>query len=180
MTASAPKLRADASIEKGTAVLERYSVLAGELAAIEENRASALASTNAVADGIAAPIVTEMRLLEEQLKPWWLRIADKVTGGKRKSAELGGCTIGSKDKAASLAIAGDEAAIVEQLKGQRWAKDYLRTTVSIDKVAVLKAISAPNAHAQKLAAAGFSKTAPEPTFILKRVAQAGTISGNAA
>lgn len=178
MTAAAsPKLRADAPIEKGTAVLERYSALAGQLATIEEDRATALASTNAVADGIAAPIVAEMQLLEQQLKPWWIRIADKVTGGKRKSAELGGCMIGTKDKAASLAIAGDEAAIVEQLKGQRWAKDYLRTVTSIDKIAVLKAIAGPNAHAQKLTDVGFSKTDPEPTFILKRVAQPGTISG---
>ena len=172
------KLRADAPIDKGTVVLERYSLLAGQLATIEEDRVATLASANAVADGIAAPIVTEMRLLEEQLKPWWIRIADKVTGGKRKSAELGGCMIGTKDRAASLAIVGDETAIVEQLKGQRWAKDYLRTTVSIDKAAVLKAITAPNAHAQKLTDVGFSKTSPEATFILKRVGQGGTISAN--
>jgi hypothetical protein len=170
------KLRADAPIEKGTASCEQYAGLAYKLDAIEARRTRNIGTINALCDRAAAPILAEMQMLEEQLKPWWLRIVDKVTEGKRKSAELGGCMIGTKDKAASLAIDGDEAAIVEQLKGQRWAKGYLRTTVSIDKVAVLKAVAATNPHAQKLTAAGFSKTSPEPTFFVKRVVQGGTVS----
>lgn len=175
MTASAPKLRADASIEKGTAVLERYSVLAGELAAIEENRASALASTNAVADGIAAPIVAEMQLIEQQLKPWWTRIADKVTGGKRKTAELGGCIIGTKAGSTSLAFAlGDDQVAVASLRAAKWSLPFIRTTHSLDKVALKKALTGK--HGDRLKALGFSSPAAPDAFILERVAQAGTIA----
>lgn len=165
-------LRLNAPIAAATVLAERYGALAGELATAEASRAAALAATNAVADTLTQPIVAEMDAIRAALEPWWARNGAQVTGGKRKSAELGGCMLGSRSGKAALVI-DDEPSAKAALVKARWGKELLRTTVSVDKAAVLKALG--GTLAKKLAAIGFAKSAPAETFFLERVEQPGVV-----
>lgn len=176
MTKSKAEQAAPKTTDAAIALLEIYAVNAGLLATIEANRASALASTNTVADGLAAPLLEHQAEIRAQLEPWWAKQGAALTRGKRKSIELGGCMIGSKMGRPSLAHAfADDAAAVAALQGERWSKPYVRVSYGIDRTATLKAIAAPTTHAAKLTALGFDISPGVETFYVERVAQVGTL-----
>lgn len=160
-------IRAPRSTEQAIALLERHAALEGELAAIEANRAQALAATNAVADALAMPLIDELAAIVGKLKPWWAKAAPELTKGKRKSVELGGCHIGTRSGRASLTIAGDEDAVVTVMRTLRWAKPFVRTKFSIDRAATLKAIDGK--HAGALAQLGFAKSDGTAIFFVERI-----------
>ena len=160
------KVRTPPTDEAATALLDRHATLEGELAAIEANRATALASTNAVADALALPIITETAAIAAALEPWWSKVRDRLTAGKRKSIELGGCVIGTRSGRAKLGVAGDEDLIVDKMKRLRWARDYLRTTTAIDKAAVAKGFLGK--RDDRLKALGFSIVPGAETFFVER------------
>lgn len=156
-----------------TELLERYAELAGQSAAIETIRGGQLAEINAASDKELLPILDEMAGIEATIAPWWAKNAEKLTEGKRKSIELGGCMIGSRAGSATLGYDGAEKSSVAALQGARWAKPLIRVTASIDKAATLKALTGPNKV--KLAALGFKKVDEDESFFVKRVEQGGTI-----
>lgn len=162
------------TVGKATELLDRFATLSGELETVEAHRNAELAKINAAADALAAPIVAELAEIQAAIEPWWKTAEAELTKGKRKSAELGGCMLGTRTSRTTLAIAGDAAAVLARLQAARWAKPYVRTTPSIDKTAALKALDGP--HRAKLAELGFSKQEGTPVFFLERVAQAGTVA----
>lgn len=89
------------------------------------------------------------------LKAWWESGGkDELAKGKR-SAEVGGAKIGIRlaPPAVKLNRGVKAAAVVSWLKGLRWAraKDFLRTKTELDKPAVIKAVQADEAVAQRFA-----------------------------
>lgn len=149
-----------------TALAERYASLNGELALVEGNRAQAIAATNAVADALALPIIEEQAKISAALERWWAEAAPRLTKGKRKSIELGGCQIGTSTGRATLAI-GDEAAALAALQAARWGKRFVRVKPSIDRAEISRGLSlAP--YADRLAALGIAVAAGVETFFVKR------------
>jgi hypothetical protein len=117
-------------------------------------------------------LLKERAAIVAGLEPWWKAAAAELTAGKRKSIELGGCTIGTRSSRASLSVAGDEEAIVEKLKKREWAKPLLRIITKLDKKAAFTATA--GANKKQLAALGLTRSTPADTFYVERAEQAGT------
>jgi len=157
------------------ALLERFSKLGADLAAIEANRSVAIAGTNKVADALALPVLTELQKIHARIEPWWALNKAELTKGTRKSIELGGCMIGTKlgNTVLGHVFVTDAAALVA-LQAARWAKPYVRVTYSIDRAATLGALK--GAHKERLADLGFKAVPGADTFFLTPVAQSGSVS----
>lgn len=176
MTKSKADQAAPKTTEAAIVLLERFGRNAGVLATIEANRRTALTSTNAVADDLAAPLLADQAELLAKLEPWWAKNADTLTKGARKSIELGGCMIGTQSGRASLGhtLLSDTVAVAALQAAGRWAKPYVRVTYAIDRVATMKALE--GSHAAKLGALGFKKNPGATTFYVERVAQDGVVA----
>lgn len=159
------------SVAAATALAERFAELAGSIELIEAERCQAIAEANAEADKIAAPLLAERDRLYELLAAWWPGVAEQLTEGKRKSIELGGCLIGSRQGGDSLAVTGQEAAIVTALQREDWGKDLLKTKVTLDKAAVLKSLD--GVYAKPLAKLGLARKPGEETVFVERAEQKG-------
>lgn len=171
------KLRVNAPVELATPLLERFAQLGLEIELAEASRAEAIVAANAAADQILLPMVQERDQLLAALEPWWKRMGAALLTGKRKTVELAGCIIGTKAATASLSFGpGDEKAALASLQAAKWAKPYVRTTPSIDKAAVKKAL--PGKHGEQLKALGFSLPDVGDVFVLERATQAGTVSAS--
>ena len=164
------------TVDEATLLLEEFATLEGQLAKGEEYRAHLIATANARCDERANPLIARRGELAAALQTWWAGAAAALTGGKRKSIELGGCMIGSKAGRASLAVVGDEAAIATKLSRRKWAVGLFRVTVAMDKAALLKALA--GVHGRKLKALGLGRKDGAETFILERAEQAGTRAAN--
>ncbi|MFZ3485296.1 host-nuclease inhibitor Gam family protein [Sphingomonas sp. 3-13AW] len=173
----APAIKTPRTVAKATELLDRFASLSTALEKTNGDRNAEIAKINAAADVLAAPIVAELAKIEAAIAAWWKTAEAEITKGKRKSAELGGCMLGTRTGRTTLAIAGEVEAVLTKLQAARWAKPYVRTTHAIDKAAALKALDGP--HAKQLSELGFSKQDGQPVFFLERVAQAGTV-GSAA
>jgi len=160
------------TIPAATQLLERYASLEATIVAAENARNAVIAEANKAADESLAPLLEERRAILSKLEPWWLKNATKLTAGKRKSIELGGCMIGTRVGRASLGVDGDEDAIVKKLEARPWAKLLLRVTTKLDKKAVLAATDGE--HKKRLAALGLKKNDASVTFFVERAEQAGT------
>ena len=149
-----PAQRAPQSKEAAIELLEQYAQSSASLAIINANRESALASTNAVADLLAAPLVAEMKEIVKQLKPWWASSFEELTAGKRKSIDLGGCTIGYRINPPSVGHShGTDADAVIVLQASAYSEQLVRVGYSLDKPAILKLLDAQAAAAAISAAA---------------------------
>ena len=165
-------LRVNASVDQAQAAAERWAQLDGVLATSRAARQAAIAATNAAADAIDRPLIDVMDALRVDLDGWYRRNAGKLTGGKRKSAELGGCMLALKSSRAALDIAGDEKGLAATLAGKTWGKDLVRTAPALDKPAILKAL-ADRLLGRRLMTLGFTRRDPVDRFHLDRVDQAG-------
>jgi len=157
------------TIAAATTLLERYAELQGDIDLVEAARSEAIASANADADKAGEPLLAERDRLYELLAQWWPGVAEQLTEGKRKSIELGGCLIGSRQGRDSLAITGDEKVIVSALQREEWAEPLLNVKVSLDKVAVLKSID--GVYAKPLAKLGLARKQGEVTVFVERAEQ---------
>lgn len=173
MSATSP-VRAPRSLNEAQRLCERWAAIDGEIAAIEEARAVAIAAANAEVDKDLAPLVAQRAAIAGKLEPWWSENAKALTQGKRKSAELGGVVLGTRVSRARLAIAGELADVVQTLSGLRWAKPFLRQKIELDRVAVLGAIDGK--HGQALAELGVTAEQGAETFYMERTKQTGTLS----
>lgn len=152
---------------KNTAVIapsdaSEATLMIGEYVDIERQAAlERLAAADAI-DRIKHQCDTRLRELEAQsadlfagLKAWWESGGkDELAKGKR-SAEIGGAKVGIRltPAAVKLKRGVKAAAVVSWLKGLRWAraKDFLRTKTELDKPAVIKAVQADAAVAERFA-----------------------------
>jgi hypothetical protein len=160
--------------EAATELLERYSVLSGKAGAVAGRRDLLLDRANVATDKLIAPIAAEMEVIKAQLEPWWKTEGVKLLTGKRKSIELGGCMVGTKQGRASLQLrSGDFDKEAEKLRKLAWAEPFVRVTVAIDKTATRNGLAGP--LGAKLKARGFFEKPGADEFFVDRVAQAGTI-----
>jgi len=170
--------RAPRSVEAGQKLLQRYALVAGSLAVTEAVRTDAIAAANQAADAEALPLVEELKQLEQLLAPWWAEHKFKLLSKGRKSAELGGCEIGSRMGGTRLALAGIETDVIEQLREARWARPYLNIKYSLNRQTTLAGLAGQ--HGKQLRELGFSTSAGTETFFVKPVFQSATVSETAA
>jgi len=173
MTAATP-IHKPRSLKQAQRLCELYTELAGKVAAIEEERDAAIAAANARADELLAPLLQERDQIAEKVEPWFLEAKDELLDGKRKSIELGGCELGTRKGKAKLGIAGNKDDAVEKLGSLRWAKPFLKTTVSLDVPAISKGLLGK--HGSKLHEEGFAIVAGIDVFYMKRTEQGGTLA----
>lgn len=88
----------------------------------------------------------EARPLFEGIKAWWEAGGKAEVAKGRRSTELGSAKIGVRLTPPAVKFARKVKAqdVVDWLRGLRWtgAKNFLRTKVSLDKEAVIKAVRA--------------------------------------
>ncbi|PZO88608.1 MAG: hypothetical protein DI623_12350 [Sphingomonas sanxanigenens] len=130
------------SVEEAAGLLGRYAALTADIAAIDAERAIKRAEIDQDADERIARREEELKAIFARLKPWWAVAGDQVTGGKKRSAELGGCDIGIRTTPPRLVLQAKEPEMIRRLQGLRWSrvKEFLRTKVSLDKQAIIKEI----------------------------------------
>lgn len=166
-------MKAPKTLPAATKLLERYAVLEGELGLVEAARAEALARANAVADKEAAPILAERRALAEALQAWWAEAAPALTGGERKSVELGGCIIGTRADKPSLAVPKATKETISALLKTNWGKALVKISTSLDRRAIARLLDGP--RKAELEAMGFAIRHGGETFVLERVKQEGVL-----
>lgn len=169
------KIARPRTIEAATALLDRFVQLDGQRASIEAERNAGIAGINAAADAALTPILTELAAISAAVEPWWTGGAGlKLTEGKRKSIELGGCMIGTVKARDTLAHSfDDDDQAVDALRALPWAKPMVRVKFSLDRSAILGALD--GRRAGDLAGLGFARASGAETFFVKPVAQGGTI-----
>jgi phage host-nuclease inhibitor protein Gam len=148
-------------------LLERFASIGATIAAAEAQRAEDLAGINAAADKKIEPQLKELEELRAAIEPWWKKDGAQHLQGKRKTAELGGCTIGSKTGSAKVAHSfDDDDKAVEALRKARLAASFVRTKLSLDRTAIMKFLRGD--RAMKLTAIGFSIDQAEQ-FVLEPI-----------
>lgn len=176
-------MRAPQTPQAAQLLLERYASLDAQVELIEAARTEAIAIANAAADTQLVPLHAELKDIVKQLQPWWAASIDELTGGKRKSIELGGCLIGERTNPAKVVFSGGKDADAVAALQTAKLTDLLRVTTSLDKPAILKALEKENQPVDTgedpcprvLHDMGFSAKQVE-TFFVERVVQGGTLS----
>lgn len=164
--------RTPRSIKAATTMLERFAAIEHDIAVEQARRNQVIADANAAADAATADLVKEREKIRDALAPWWPTVSAELTGGKRKSIELGGCVLGTVAGRDSLAVDGNEAVIANTLSKRKWAQELIRLSISLDKAAILKSIG--GAYKAQLAALGLSRKEGGETFFVRRAEQQGT------
>lgn len=137
-----PAQRAPQTIEQAQALCARFVERSAQAALIVQARDETIAAANQDADTELVPITAELKDIEKQLKPFFAAKFDELTGGKRKSIELGGCYLGYRLDKASVSFAhGKDDDMAVTLRAAEMT-DYVRTKHSPDKVAIMKALEA--------------------------------------
>lgn len=165
-------IRQPRSVEAATQLCERFAVLDGQIAAIEEQRQADIAAANANADRAANDLIQQRDAIAAKLAPWWGSAEAQLTAGKRKSIELGGCIVGTRESRPSLQLSGEEKDVVAALSALRWAKPFLRLKLTLDRAHTLKSLDGK--YAGVLAELGVTRCEGEPEFFVKRAEQGGT------
>ena len=162
------------TLAAATALAASFAEADGRLAAIEEKRKVKLGRINAAADAMAGPLIAELAGMAERLERWWGK-GGAAIAGDAKSAQLGGCLIGTRSHAASLAHTfKDEKAAVAALRKTRLATRTVRVRYALDKVGTLKLVQSGGKTGEALIALGFSAEQGE-RFFVSRVEQPGAI-----
>ncbi|WP_294292671.1 host-nuclease inhibitor Gam family protein [uncultured Sphingomonas sp.] len=152
--------------EAAIAMLEQLASLDAEFATIEATRASAIAATNAVGDTLALPIIDKKAAIVEALAPWWAQAAPRLTKGKRKSIELGGCKIGTKSAGEKVehGFADDAAALAAVAADAKIRAAATSTRRFLDKKAIAVLLTGKSAAGATLKLLGFRLGGGTDTF----------------
>lgn len=170
------KIAKPRTTEAATRLLERYATLAGVVALAETNRSAELARINAVVDLEVQPMLEEQANITAALEPWWAANGNTVAPGTRKSVQLGGCMIGSRQSRAKLGHGFDNDKLaVAALQTTRFAKHTLKVGYSLDRTATLKLLQVGGKTAAAIAELGFREEPGEETFFIEPVEQAGVV-----
>jgi hypothetical protein len=148
-------------------LLERFASIGATIAAAEAQRAEDLAGINAAADKKIEPHLKELEELRTAIEPWWKKDGAQHLAGKRKTAELGGCMIGSKTGSAKVSFDfADDAAAIVALKGARLATQFVRMTPALNRQAIAAKLKTDRPG--RLAEIGFRIDQAEQ-FVLERI-----------
>ena len=162
-----PAMPAPQTLDEALILLRQYAVIDAHVAQLEATKQAEVARIQASADSEIHAHLQQLKDLTLQLKPWWAVARDEVTGGKRKSIELGGCVIGYRVSSPKLTHDGKQPEAIERLQSHEWAKPFIRTKLSLDKPAIIKAIGAD--LAEKLEGLGFKLRPQRDQFFVDRV-----------
>ena len=168
-------IREPRTIDAATKLAERFAEIEGAIGVVEAVSNDEIAKANARADEENAPLIEERDLIATKVSTWWGKGGREQALGakpKSKSIELGGCILGERAGKATLSVAGKSADVIEQLAKRRWASELLRKTVSLDKPAVLKAMTGK--RATELKELGFAIVPGLDQFFIKRAEQGQT------
>lgn len=169
----ASKITRPRSLADAERLASVYALVDYEIGEIEAERDAAIAALNGAADEDLVPLVAQAREIEAALAGWWERSGSELTGGTRKSIELGGCVIGTRKGKAKLVLTGTTAdAIVAELRAVRWGKPFVREKFELDKAAAMKGLEGK--HGDALRALGVGCDSGAETFFIERTRQAGT------
>lgn len=156
--------RAPQTLEQATALCTRFVERSAAAALIVQARDETIAKANQTADTELVPIAAELKDIEKQLKPFFAAKFDELTGGKRKSIELGGCYLGYRLDKASVAFAhGKDDDMAVTLRAADLI-DYVRTKHSPEKSAIMKALEAERDALALRDAAPADDEAPAPSI----------------
>ena len=159
-----PAQRAPQTTEAARALLEHYAQLDAQAALIALARDETISAAHASADAELVPIAAEQKDIVKQLKPWWAASIDALTGGKRKSIELGGCLIGYRISPPKVHFAdGNDDAMAAVLIAAELADALVRTRHAPDKAAILRALDGDDAS--KLSELGIEARQREDFFV---------------
>ena len=168
-------IREPRTVDQATDLAKEFADLDRQVAEIEADRTASIADVNSRCDRASNELIRRREAAAGKLQAWWTKAGPKLTEGKRKSIELGGCMIGSRAGAVSLGTPENEKAVLAQMLKLRWAKNLLRVAVGFDKKAILKVLEGK--RSAELAELGFKKNEAPDTFVLERVEQGGTLGG---
>lgn len=158
------------TVEAATELLARHSALEGQLALAEANRQSAIAATDAAADAITAPIAAELAALRGALESWWARAGAGLTGGKRKSVELGGCKVGTRTSAEKVEFTGgDDKAALAAVTDSPLRASVTEIKRVLDKKAIAATLKSKTKARAALEALGFKLAGGIETFFVSRI-----------
>lgn len=167
--------RAPQTTEAATLLLARLAEVDALIAAHEAQRTAQLAGINGAADACIIPLDAERKDLAKQLKPWFEVNFETLTGGKRKSIELGGCTIGYRLSPPKLSFAyGTDKDAVAALEHFDRTAGLVRVTPALNKPALLTELAdGGDGDAIPVELLGFEATQSEDFFIEPIVAGVG-------
>lgn len=165
----AAAMRAPTSLEQATELLAQLATVVATIAAHDAQRTSAKQQIDAAADACIVPLAAERDDLFKRLQPWYEANAEDLTAGKRKSIELGGCTIGHRTTPPKLTFEhGKDADGVEALLHFGRAEGTLKVAApSLIKAAILAELANGPADqdAIPLELLGFAPKQSEEFFI---------------
>ena len=158
-----PAQRAPQNREQALELCDRFAQIDAQIAIARAERDEQVQLITAAADAVLVPLVAEQADLAKRLKPWFEGNFEALTGGKRKSIEIGGVMLGFRISPAKVAFAGgkDEDA-AKALLGAELA-DLVRTTHAPDKPAILRRLEGDDAA--QLLELGFSRKQGESFFV---------------
>ena len=164
-----PAQRAPRTDEQALELAQRRAFLDAEIEARDAERTQAIAATNATIDALTVPMVAEIKDIDKQLKAWWPGAAERLTGGKRRSIEFGGCMLGERTTPPKLVFAGgNDQAMVEAIlgtKSRRLRALLIRTKLSPEKVIFLKLLGIGDKLSELLQRLGFSAKQTDEFFV---------------
>lgn len=176
----ADKLPAAQSTEEAIALLARFAEVDAGIERIKADAERLIADLRAGRDLHLEPLNAELKVLFNQLKPWWAVAGEQLTEGKRKSIELGGCQIGHRTTTPALKLEGlTEAEAIEHLETLGFEAWAIRTKKELDKPALIAALrklgatdpdGVPNADAidaEVLSGLGLKVSQKEEFFIAR-------------
>ena len=162
-------LRAPKSSEEAVELLAQLATVTRTIAAHDAQRDEAKQQIDAAADACIVPLSAERDDIFKRLQPWYEANASDLTGGKRKSIELGGCTIGHRTTPPKLTFAfGKDADGVDALLHFGRTEGLLKTPApTLIKAAILAELTSgpTDDDALPLELLGFAPKQSEEFFI---------------
>lgn len=158
------------SREEAAGIANDYAQLTAEIAAIEAERLRAKVAIDADCDQRLGDRNDRQAAMFIRLKLWWEGGAAAEIAGKKRSAIFGGIKIGLRRPTPSLKWAkGNKAEdMIKAIRALRWLRvnDFIRTKPSLDKDAIIKAMTIGDDPAKKtLVRIGFEISQVEDFFI---------------
>ncbi len=161
----APKQEAPQTIDEAVSLIAEYRDTADKIDELKADASSSIAKIEAARDEFAAPLEQRLKDLFLRLRAWWSVAAPAMTDGKRKSITLAGCTIGERKTPPSLKHDGMKVGDLVAQLATLGMDELVKLTLSLDKQACIKAISAGDELGQLLLWLGARNHQAEEFFI---------------
>lgn len=155
--------QAPQTTEEATALVTRYVEGLSQVEQLREEADASIAAIRAARDGAIGPIEKQLKEQFLQLRAWWAVEKDQLTGGKRKSIELAGATLGDRMTTPRLVHPALKAEdVIDRLLNAGY-DEMVRTKHTLDKPALIKMLRGD--HAVFFQALGIDVAQREEFFV---------------